>query len=149
MRAPLSWIRQYVAVPADQSGRDVAERIIAAGLEVETVEVLGADVTGPIVVGRVLDLGATAQLGGQGSVPVIAELISIRALPLRGAKLVGDCGDHFINRLSLLFQLPSQLTYLLDVHPVEPGHDLLHSLCLFPWITVIQVCFQDSIALCL
>ena len=54
MRAPMSWIRQYVDVPADQTGRDVAARLIAAGLEVETVEVLGAEVTGPLVVGRVL-----------------------------------------------------------------------------------------------
>ena len=54
MRAPMSWIRQYVDVPADQTGRDVAARLIAAGLEVETVDVLGAEVTGPLVVGRVL-----------------------------------------------------------------------------------------------
>ncbi|MGB7981856.1 MAG: phenylalanine--tRNA ligase subunit beta [Candidatus Nanopelagicales bacterium] len=53
MRAPLSWIRQYVSVPADQSGRDVAARLISAGLEVETVDVLGAEVTGPLVVGLV------------------------------------------------------------------------------------------------
>jgi len=32
MRAPLSWIRTYVEVPADQAGRDVAARLIAAGL---------------------------------------------------------------------------------------------------------------------
>ena len=50
MRAPMSWIRQYVDVPADQTGRDVSARLIAAGLEVETVEVLGAEVTGPLVV---------------------------------------------------------------------------------------------------
>ena len=56
MRAPMSWIRQYVDVPADETGRDVAARLIAAGLEVETVEVLGAEVTGPLVVGRVLSV---------------------------------------------------------------------------------------------
>ena len=56
MRAPLSWIRQYVAVPGDQTGRDVAARLIAAGLEVETVDVLGAEVTGPLVVARVLSV---------------------------------------------------------------------------------------------
>ena len=56
MRAPMSWIRQYVAVPPDQSGRDVAARILAAGLEVETVHVLGGDVSGPVVVGRVLSV---------------------------------------------------------------------------------------------
>jgi phenylalanyl-tRNA synthetase beta chain len=53
MRAPLSWIRQYVALPPDQTGRDVAARLISAGLEVETVDTLGAEVVGPLVVGRV------------------------------------------------------------------------------------------------
>ncbi|MDT0345638.1 phenylalanine--tRNA ligase subunit beta [Streptomyces litchfieldiae] len=54
MRAPLSWLREYVDLPAGVTGRDVAARLIAAGLEVETVEQLGADITGPLVVGRVL-----------------------------------------------------------------------------------------------
>lgn len=53
MRAPLSWIRTFVPLPADQSGRDVAARLVAAGLEVETVDVMGAEVTGPLVVGCV------------------------------------------------------------------------------------------------
>ncbi|HSO03010.1 MAG TPA: hypothetical protein VLQ92_00910, partial [Candidatus Limnocylindrales bacterium] len=52
----MSWIRQYVDVPAGETGRDVAARLIAAGLEVETVDVLGAEVTGPLVVGRVLSV---------------------------------------------------------------------------------------------
>ena len=56
MRAPMSWIRQYVDVPGDQTGRDVAARLISAGLEVETVDVLGADVTGPLVVGQVISI---------------------------------------------------------------------------------------------
>ena len=30
MRAPLSWLRELVAIPADQTGRDVAARLIAA-----------------------------------------------------------------------------------------------------------------------
>ena len=45
MRAPLSWIRHYVAIPSDQTGPDVAARLISAGLEVERVDVLGAEVT--------------------------------------------------------------------------------------------------------
>lgn len=53
MRAPLSWLREHVDVPADHTGRDVAERLIRAGLEVEAVDVLGAGVSGPLVVGRV------------------------------------------------------------------------------------------------
>ncbi|GAB2935347.1 phenylalanine--tRNA ligase subunit beta [Streptomyces mayteni] len=54
MRAPLSWLREYVDLPAGITGRDVAARLVSAGLEVETVERLGADLTGPLVVGRVL-----------------------------------------------------------------------------------------------
>ncbi|MEO3754597.1 phenylalanine--tRNA ligase subunit beta [Streptomyces sp. B6B3] len=55
MRVPLSWLREYVDLPAETTGREVADRLISAGLEVETVERLGADLTGPLVVGRVLD----------------------------------------------------------------------------------------------
>lgn len=53
MRAPMSWLRDLVDLPADQSGRDVAERLIAAGLEVETVESVGAGVSGNLYVGRI------------------------------------------------------------------------------------------------
>src|SRR5437588_7832124 len=56
MRVPLSWLREYVELPAGETGRDVAERLVSAGLEVETVEQLGADLTGPLVVGRVLEI---------------------------------------------------------------------------------------------
>lgn len=54
MRAPLSWLREYVDLPAGETGRDVAAKLIEAGLEVETVERLGAGLKGPLVVGKVL-----------------------------------------------------------------------------------------------
>ncbi|MET9297581.1 phenylalanine--tRNA ligase subunit beta [Streptomyces sp. NPDC003077] len=54
MRVPLSWLREYVDLPAGETGRDVQAKLIASGLEVETVERLGADLTGPLVVGQVL-----------------------------------------------------------------------------------------------
>lgn len=53
MRAPVSWLREMVAIPADQTGRDIAEKFINAGLEVETVERIGEGVVGNLVVGRV------------------------------------------------------------------------------------------------
>ncbi|EGX59154.1 phenylalanyl-tRNA synthetase subunit beta [Streptomyces zinciresistens K42] len=56
MRVPLSWLREYVDLPATQTGRDVQARLISAGLEVETVEHLGADLKGPLVVGQVLTI---------------------------------------------------------------------------------------------
>ncbi|GAA1582893.1 phenylalanine--tRNA ligase subunit beta [Actinomadura kijaniata] len=54
MRAPLSWLREYVELPEGVTGRELAAKLIDAGLEVETVERAGIDITGPIVVGRVL-----------------------------------------------------------------------------------------------
>ncbi|MEU5883987.1 phenylalanine--tRNA ligase subunit beta [Spirillospora sp. NPDC047279] len=54
MRAPLSWLREYVALPADVTGRELAAKLIDAGLEVETVDRAGADLVGPLVIGEVL-----------------------------------------------------------------------------------------------
>ena len=56
MRISMSWIRELVDLPSGLSGRDVAEHLINAGLEVETVETVGAGLDGPIVVGRVLEI---------------------------------------------------------------------------------------------
>ena len=51
MRAPLSWIREYADLPP-MTARELAGRLTAAGLEVETVEPFGADIT-DVVIGRV------------------------------------------------------------------------------------------------
>ncbi|MEH0582042.1 phenylalanine--tRNA ligase subunit beta [Streptomyces sp. B21-108] len=56
MRVPLSWLREYVDLPATETGRDVQAKLVSAGLEVETVEQLGADLKGPLVVGQVLTI---------------------------------------------------------------------------------------------
>ncbi|NYI04030.1 phenylalanine--tRNA ligase subunit beta [Allostreptomyces psammosilenae] len=54
MRVPLSWLREYVDLPAGVTGREVADRLLAIGHEVEAVEQLGAGLKGPLVVGQVL-----------------------------------------------------------------------------------------------
>ncbi|BCL31867.1 phenylalanine--tRNA ligase subunit beta [Streptomyces aurantiacus] len=56
MRVPLSWLREYVDLPATETGRDVQAKLVSAGLEVERVEQLGAGLKGPLVVGRVLTI---------------------------------------------------------------------------------------------
>ena len=65
MRAPLSWLREYAALPEDLDGRGLAEELIRAGLEVETVDHAGADVTGPLVVGRVVEFVEEPQKNGK------------------------------------------------------------------------------------
>ena len=65
MRAPLGWLREWAALPAGLTGRELAEVLIRAGLEVETVEEAGAEITGPVVVGRVLALVDEPQKNGK------------------------------------------------------------------------------------
>jgi phenylalanyl-tRNA synthetase beta chain len=55
MRVPLSWLRQYAPVPEPADAADVARRLTAAGLEVESFESVGHDIRG-IVVAQVLSI---------------------------------------------------------------------------------------------
>lgn len=65
MRAPLSWLREHVDLPGGLGGRALSEALIRAGLEVETVEQAGADVTGPVVVGTVLSIESEQATNGK------------------------------------------------------------------------------------
>lgn len=57
MRAPISWVREFVPdLPETVTGRQIAERIIAAGLEVETVESAAPGLTGPLVTGKIVSI---------------------------------------------------------------------------------------------
>ena len=51
MRVPVSWLREFAPVPPQETGRDIADRLVRAGLEVETVARVGGSVSGPLVVG--------------------------------------------------------------------------------------------------
>jgi phenylalanyl-tRNA synthetase beta chain len=59
MRLPLSWLLEYAAIglrPDDEAGvADLARRLTACGLEVESVERVGHDISG-VVVAEVLDI---------------------------------------------------------------------------------------------
>jgi phenylalanyl-tRNA synthetase beta chain len=50
----MSWLRDFAALPDDLDARELGEALIRAGLEVETIHLEGADVRGPLVVGRVV-----------------------------------------------------------------------------------------------
>jgi phenylalanyl-tRNA synthetase beta chain len=49
MRVPVSWLREYAPVAESADAREIARRLTAAGLEVETVEPVGRDISGVIV----------------------------------------------------------------------------------------------------
>jgi phenylalanyl-tRNA synthetase beta chain len=52
MKAPVSWIREYVDLPADVTTDELTHRLTALGLKLEGVESAGAGISGPLVVGR-------------------------------------------------------------------------------------------------
>jgi phenylalanyl-tRNA synthetase beta chain len=63
MRVPVDWLREYVAVPAEATGHDIAASLVKVGLEEEGLHTGG--VTGPLVVGRVLSAVAEPQKNGK------------------------------------------------------------------------------------
>ncbi|GAA1778976.1 phenylalanine--tRNA ligase subunit beta [Nostocoides veronense] len=63
MRIPVDWLREYVEVPADARGLDIAASLVQVGLEEEGLH--GGDITGPLVVGRVLTMEPEPQKNGK------------------------------------------------------------------------------------
>ena len=63
MRVPLSWLREYVDVPADAAPEDVLAALVRVGFEEEDVH--GFELSGPIVVGEVLDFEEEPQSNGK------------------------------------------------------------------------------------
>jgi phenylalanyl-tRNA synthetase beta chain len=54
MRAPQSWLAQYLQLPSSLTSEQIAEAFIRVGFEVEAIERLGEEIKGPLVVGKVL-----------------------------------------------------------------------------------------------
>jgi phenylalanyl-tRNA synthetase beta chain len=52
MRVPLSWLAEYVDLPADVTPEQVHAELVKVGFEEEDLH--GFEVTGPVVVGEVL-----------------------------------------------------------------------------------------------
>jgi phenylalanyl-tRNA synthetase beta chain len=65
MRAPVSWIREYADLPSDLSSEELARTLTALGLKLEALERPGTDVTGPLVIGRVLTMEPEPQKNGK------------------------------------------------------------------------------------
>jgi phenylalanyl-tRNA synthetase beta chain len=65
MKTPVSWIREYVDLPADVTTEQLAARLTALGLKLEAIEKPGDQITGPLVVGRVLTMEPEPQKNGK------------------------------------------------------------------------------------
>jgi phenylalanyl-tRNA synthetase beta chain len=60
MRVPLSWLREYAKTPEPVDATEVARRLTAAGLEVESLESVGHDIRG-VVIAQVLSIEELAE----------------------------------------------------------------------------------------
>ena len=49
MKAPVSWIRDYVDLPGEATTEDIAARLTALGLKLESLERPGAVISGPLM----------------------------------------------------------------------------------------------------
>ncbi|MER6595892.1 phenylalanine--tRNA ligase subunit beta, partial [Micromonospora purpureochromogenes] len=56
MRVSVSWLREYVDLPADLPTGDLEQALVDLGIEVDSVVDLRESVTGPLVVGEVLEI---------------------------------------------------------------------------------------------
>jgi len=63
MRAPVSWLAEYVQGAPVATGREVAASLVRVGLEEEGLH--GGDISGPLVVGRVLEFEQQTQKNGK------------------------------------------------------------------------------------
>ncbi len=65
MRVPVSWLRDYVDLPADLDVVDLAHRLTMLGLKLEALESAGADITGALLVGRVVSFESEEHSNGK------------------------------------------------------------------------------------
>jgi phenylalanyl-tRNA synthetase beta chain len=65
MRVPVSWLAEYVDLPPDLDLDDLTHRLTMLGLKLERRESAGADVTGPLVIGRVLSFETEEHSNGK------------------------------------------------------------------------------------
>ena len=91
MKAPLSWIREHVDLPADVTLDALTWRLTMLGLKLEGVASPADDITGPLVLGRVLTREPEPQKNGK--------TISWCTVDVGGANGSGDpqgivCGAH-------------------------------------------------------
>jgi len=56
MRAPLSWIKEFVDIPATVTAEQISDGLIRVGFEVEEIIKQGSDLTGPLKFAKVLSI---------------------------------------------------------------------------------------------
>ncbi|MDP9999805.1 MULTISPECIES: phenylalanine--tRNA ligase subunit beta [Pseudarthrobacter] len=114
MRIPLSWLREFAAVPAGATAEDVMAELVKVGFEEEDVHRPTDTLQGPVVVGQVLSIVKEPQTNGK-----TINWCQVRVVPEGQAQtLTGDgidpsgvqgiiCGAHnFVEGDKVVVTLP-------------------------------------------
>ena len=126
MRAPVSWLRELADVPADATGAEIAASLVKVGLEEEALH--GGDITGPLVVGRVLEARRSRRTARPSTGARWTSARTARCSPR--ARPRGPCArttcqlDHVVCVLRVGVRRRSRLT-AQDLRPRLERHDLL------------------------
>lgn len=65
MKVPVSWLRDLVNLPEGVTTAEIADRLTRAGLTVEKIHSIGGDVSGPVLIGKVLSVQPEEQKNGK------------------------------------------------------------------------------------
>ncbi|MBN2201777.1 phenylalanine--tRNA ligase subunit beta [bacterium] len=101
MKIPLAWLQDWIPVPLD--AHETARRLTLAGLEVESIDIVGGRFRG-VVIGRILSVGPVPGAdklrlcrvdAGSGEIPVVCGAPNVRdgilvPVALEGAELPGN-----------------------------------------------------------
>ena len=71
MKVPVSWLREYAAIPSDMPTAELAEVLTAFDLKLE--EIISSGISGPLTVGRVLTVGGLLSQTGILPAPKCAQ----------------------------------------------------------------------------
>src|SRR5665811_1502718 len=65
MRVPVEWLRQYVDLPAEVTSAELADKLTMLDLKLEEINSVGEELTGHLVVGRILSFEAEEHSNGK------------------------------------------------------------------------------------
>ncbi len=136
MRAPVSWIRDYVDLPDDLDLEKFADALTDLGLRVEAIERPGDDITGPLVIGRVLTMEPEPQKNGK--------TINWCTVDVADANGTGDpqgivCGAHNF--------APGDLVVVVLPGGVLPGNFEISARKTYGHVSAGMICSSQELAL--
>jgi phenylalanyl-tRNA synthetase beta chain len=102
MKLPLSWLRDFVELPADWDARELARRLTAAGLEVEGIAA-AAGVFSGVVVGRII----STQRHPQADKLQVCQVVTGDTGDTRGAGGTGGAGGGAAAPLQIVCGAPN------------------------------------------